>query len=142
MQQVYVSSLIDAPLEKVWEVLRDFNSLPQWHPLVAESQIEDGLPADAIGCIRNFQLTGNGETIREKLLALSDTEYSCTYSILESPLPVSEYVATVRLRRVTVSGQTFGEWHSKFNTPAGEEEAARAIVKSIYEDGLASLADA
>ncbi|MBC8353640.1 MAG: SRPBCC family protein [Planctomycetes bacterium] len=139
MPEVYVSSIIDAPLENVWEVLRDFNALPQWHPLVAASKIEDGLAADAIGCVRNFQLTGSGDTIREQLLALSDVEHSCTYSILEAPLPVSNYVATVRLRRITATGQTFGEWQSKFETDPGEEDSACALVKSIYEDGFASI---
>lgn len=121
MPEVYVSSIIDAPIEKVWEVLRDFNALPLWHPLVARSRIEEDRPADAIGCIRNFQLTDTGETIREQLLALSDVEYFCTYSILEAPLPVSNYVATVRVRRITMTGQTLGEWQSKFDTPPGEE---------------------
>ncbi len=139
MPDVYVSSIIDASMEKVWEVLRDFNALPQWHPLVAASRIEEDLPADAIGCIRNFQLAGSGETIREQLLALSDVEHACTYSILEAPLPVSNYIATVRLRRVTSTGQTFAEWQSKFATQPGEEDAACALVRSIYEDGFASL---
>ena len=140
MPEVYVSSIIDAPIEKVWEVLRDFNALPLWHPLVARSRIEEDRPADAIGCIRNFQLTNTGGTIREQLLALSDVEHFCTYSIFEAPLPVSNYVATVRLRRVTTTGQTFGEWQSKFDTPPGEEVAASGLVRSIYEDGLASIA--
>ena len=140
MPEVYVSSIIDAPIEKVWEVLRDFNALPNWHPLVARSRIEEGRPADAIGCIRNFQLTDTGQTIREQLLALSDVEHFCTYSILEAPLPVSNYVATIRLRRITMTGQTFGEWQSKFDTPPGEEGAARDLVRGIYETGFASIA--
>lgn len=141
MPSVYVSSVIEAPLEKVWEVVRDFNALPRWHPLVATSQIEAGRPADAIGCVRNFQLTESGETIREQLLAAHpDVEHFCTYSILESPLPVKNYVATLRLRRITTTGQTFGEWQSNFNTPPGEEEDACATVKSIYEDGFAAIA--
>lgn len=139
MPEVYVSAIIDAPLEKVWKVLRDFNALPQWHPLVAVSRIEDGLAADAIGCVRNFQLADGGATIREQLLALSDVEHSCTYSILEAPMPVSNYVATIRLRRITTTGQTFGEWQSRFDSPAGEEDAAAAMVKSIYEQGFASI---
>ena len=140
MPEVYVSSIIDAPLEKVWEVLRDFNGLPHWHPFVEASRIENDLPADAIGCVRNFQLTDSGETIREQLLALSDVDHCCTYSILDGPLPVSNYVATIRLRTITMTGQTFGEWRSRFNTPSGEEDAAVALVKSIYEDGFASIA--
>lgn len=139
MPKVYVSSIINASLETVWEVLRDFNALPQWHPLVGVSKIEDNLPADAIGCVRNFQLADGGATIREQLLALSDVEHFCTYSILESPLPVSNYVATVRLRQITSTNQTFGEWQSTFTTPPGEEESAAAVVQRIYEDGFASI---
>lgn len=139
MPEVYVSSVIDAPLEKVWEVLRDFNGLPRWHPLVAASRIEGDRPADAIGCIRNFQLTEGGETIREQLLALSDVEHFVTYSILDAPLPVSNYVATVRLRPITTSGKTFAEWQSKFDTQPGEADSVCALVQSIYEDGFASI---
>lgn len=139
MPAVYVSAVIDAPLEAVWKVLRDFNGLPRWHPLVGSSRIEEDRPADSIGCVRNFQLTKTGETIRERLLALSDVEHYCTYSILEAPLHVSNYVATVRLRRITTTGQTFGEWQSTFDTPAGEEDSVCEDVKSIYEDGFASI---
>ena len=142
MQEVYVSSLIDAPLERAWKLLRDFNALPRWHPRVATSRIEDDLPADAIGCVRNFQLTDTGETIRERLLALSDVEHSCTYSILDAPLPVSNYVATVRLRRVTTTNQTFGEWRARFDTPAGEEESTVSSVTRIFEEGFASIVKA
>lgn len=142
MPEVYVSSVIDAPLETVWELLRDFNALPRWHPLVAASRIEDDLSADAIGCVRNFQLTGGGATIREQLLALSDVKHSCTYSILESPLAVNNYVATVRLRRVTTTNQTFGEWRANFNTPPGEEDATVAQVTGIFEAGFASIVKA
>ena len=39
--------------------------------------------------------------IRERLLALSDYDYSCTYEILESPMGVTNYVATLKLTPVT-----------------------------------------
>ena len=49
--------------------MRNFNGLPDWTGFVAESRIEQNLPADKIGCIRNFRLK-NGGRIRERLLAL------------------------------------------------------------------------
>ena len=70
MARVYVSSVIAAPAEKVWDRVRGFNDLPRWHPLVRDSRIEDALPADKVGCIRNFNLQ-NGDNIREQLLWLS-----------------------------------------------------------------------
>ena len=94
MPQVYTSSVIGAPADRVWSTVRDFNALPDWHPAIAESRIEGGAPSDQVGCVRAFRLTDGG-AIREKLLALSDYDYSCTYSILESPMPLTGYIATL-----------------------------------------------
>ena len=40
MQRVVRSTIIDAPIERVWAVLRDFNSHDQWHSAVETSRIE------------------------------------------------------------------------------------------------------
>ena len=85
MTKVYVSTVIPAPAASVWQVVRDFNGLPDWTPFVAESRIEQGAQADQVGCIRNFRLKDGGR-IRERLLALSDYDLSCSYAILESPM--------------------------------------------------------
>jgi len=70
MVKIYVSSIVDAPAERVWERVRDFNGLPKWHPIIADSRIEGNHPADKVGCIRNFH-TRDGGQIRERLLALA-----------------------------------------------------------------------
>jgi hypothetical protein len=127
MARVYVSSVIDAPVAKVWARLRDFNALPRWHPAIRDSRIENGEPADKVGCIRNFRLQ-NGETIRERLLGLSDYDYFCTYSILESPMPLTDYIATLRLTPVTDGDRTFAEWTAEFECA---EEAAPQLVTNI-----------
>ena len=88
MTKVFVSAVVDAPIEEVWGKVRDFNGLPQWHPRFSRSHIEDGLPSDRIGCVRNFDIAGGGGTIRERLLTLSDLDHTFTYCILTSPLPV------------------------------------------------------
>jgi len=46
MIKVYRSAIINAPVDKVWKLVRDFNGLPKWHPAIATSEIEGGLPAD------------------------------------------------------------------------------------------------
>src|SRR3546814_20306824 len=72
--EVYASSVIVAPADRVWARIRDFNGLPAWHPLIAESRIEAAAPADQVGCVRAFRLKDGG-FIREKLLALSDYDF-------------------------------------------------------------------
>ena len=49
------STVIGAPVEAVWAVLRDFNGHHAWHPAVSTSAIEDGESSDQVGCVRNFQ---------------------------------------------------------------------------------------
>ena len=70
MVKVYRSTVLEAPANRVWRDLRDFNGLPNWHPLIELSRIEKSHPADKVGCVRNFQLK-DGARIREKLLSNS-----------------------------------------------------------------------
>ena len=139
MTQVYVSTVIDAPIAAVWAVIRDFNGLPGWTPFVAESRIESHAPADQIGCVRSFSLKDGGR-IRERLLALSDYEFSQSYSILESPMGVENYVATLRLLPVTDGGRTFAEWSADFTcAPAREAELTNQVGRNVFLAGLLAL---
>jgi uncharacterized protein YndB with AHSA1/START domain len=139
MIQVYASTVIDAPATRVWSVIRDFNALPQWHPAIAESRIEGNAPSDRVGCIRNFR-TREGGVIREQLLALSDYEFECAYSILESPMGVENYVARLKLTPVTDGDRTFAEWSAEFDcAPERERELAELIGNGVFQGGLAAL---
>jgi hypothetical protein len=133
MIKVYVSTVLDSPADVVWGVVRDFNGLPRWTPFVADSRIEQNQPADRIGCIRNFRLKDGG-VIREQLLSLSDYEFQCSYSILESPMGVSNYIATLKLTPVTDGNRTFAEWSAEFDSPPGREEAlAEEIGQGVFQ---------
>jgi Polyketide cyclase / dehydrase and lipid transport len=137
--RVYVSCVIDAPARRVWARVRDFNGLPRWHPLITESRIESGLPPDRVGCIRSFR-TRDGSAIREQLLALSDYDYSYTYSILESPMGVQDYVATLKLTPVTDGDRTFAEWSAEFECePARERDLAKEIGEGVFQAGFDGL---
>ncbi|MDA1266442.1 MAG: SRPBCC family protein [Planctomycetota bacterium] len=130
MTHVFTSSVVDHPIEVVWAAIRDFNGLPDWNPNVTASHIEDGRPSDAVGCVRNFTLVGGGK-LREQLLALSDLDHSCTYSILESPMPLENYIATLRCLPITDGARTYVEWVADFDCPP-EEEAG--LIESIGQD--------
>jgi polyketide cyclase/dehydrase/lipid transport protein len=137
--RIFTSSVIDAPAGRVWAVIRDFNALPAWHPLIAESHIEGGLTADQVGCVRNFRLVDGGK-LREQLLTLSDRDYQCTYSILDSPMPLTNYIATLQLTTVTDGDRTFAEWSAQFDCdPAKERELAHDIGQGVFQVGFEAL---
>jgi hypothetical protein len=139
MVKVYISSVIDAPADKVWGAIRDFSALPKWHPAIKDSRVEGGLPADRVGCIRNFNLKDGGN-IREQLLTLSDYDYSYTYSILESPLGVSNYIATLKLTPITDGNRSFAEWTAEFDCDPGKASGlAEAIGNGVFQGGFDAL---
>lgn len=141
MPKVVRSTVIAAPVEAVWAVLRDFNGHDRWHPAVAESQIERGQSADRIGCVRRFRLQ-DGSELRERLLTLSDADLAFSYCLLETPIPLLNYVAHVRLAPVTDGDQTFWHWESRFDTPAGREaDLARMVGDQIYGGGFTAIRD-
>lgn len=139
MPRVYVSSVIDAPAARVWEKVRDFNALPRWVPAVRDSRIENGEPADRVGCVRDFHLN-NGDHLREKLLGLSDYDMFCTYSILESPMPLTDYVATLRLTPVTDGDRTFAEWTAEFDCAEADAEGlVTGIGQNVFQAAFSAL---
>ena len=139
MVKVFVSSVIQAPADKVWTVVRDFNDMPSWHPLISRSTIEGGRPSDSIGCIRNLTLT-DGVQVREQLLSLSDFDYSFSYAILESGLDVGNYVASLKLTPITDGNHTFVEWTAEFETtPGSEQEMADQIGNGVFQAGFDAL---
>ena len=139
MVRVYVSSVIDATIARVWAHIRDFNALPRWVPVVVDSRIEGGLPADQVGCIRNFNLNDGGN-LREQLLALSDHDHSFTYSILASPMGVENYVAVLKLTRITDGDRTFAEWWAEFDcAPGREQELEDDIGNNVFQAAFDNL---
>ena len=74
----------------VWEVVGGFCAIKNWHPAVAEcEEITEG---DDVFRILTLQ---DGGKIKERLTDKGDTSYS--YEIVESPLPVKNYKATLKV---------------------------------------------
>jgi Polyketide cyclase / dehydrase and lipid transport len=139
MPRVVRSTIIDAPVDRLWEVVRDFNAHDQYHPIVATSQIERGHPVDKVGCVRRFTLR-DGSELREQLLSLSDLEMSYSYCLLDTPIPLFNYVAHIRLLPVTDGNRSFWHWESRFTTPVGrEDEFARIVGEDVYVAGMEAV---
>lgn len=139
MVQVVCSTVIENPIEDVWAMLRDFNGHDQWHPAIASSVIERSLASDLVGCVRRFKLQ-DGSELREKLLTLSDIEQCFSYCLLDTPVPLFNYVSHVNLYPITDGDHTFWQWKSKFTTSAGrEDEMANMVTKDIYEAGFEAI---
>lgn len=117
--------------DHVWALIGGFDSLPDWLPFIRESIVSEG------GRVRSLK-DPDGNAIVERLISFDEVARSYSYSILQSPFPISRYLATLR---VSADGQgSLVEWFGEF-TPNGVSEAdAEALFKGVYEGGMEALA--
>ena len=140
MAKVYVSDIINLPVDKVWAYARDYNGHHQWHPRIAESHIEGGGPSDQVGCVRAFTLDDGGK-LRERLLSFSDVNRTFTYDIIVSPMPIQNYLATFTCKPVTAGNRTFVEWTAEFDVaPDKEAEIKDVVGNKTFAVGIRALA--
>jgi hypothetical protein len=139
MARAYASAIIEAPVEAVWAALRDFNGLPDWHPAIRDSAIEDGLDADVVGCVRAFHLQ-DGALVREKLLSLDDARWTLSYDFQTPAFPVENYRARIRLYPVTNGDRTFAEWEAEFDeAPEDRGKYVDIVSNGVFAAGFAAL---
>ena len=139
MPKVHVSTVINAPLERVWHTVSDFNGLPAWMPGMKDSTIEDCKSPLSVGAVRALSMTGTNAKLRERLEVFSPEDHQITYSVLEGPLPVKNVVTTVRLRPITDIYGTLGEWSSQFETEPGKEEEGVQFLSRVFSGGFRAL---
>jgi hypothetical protein len=139
MPKPYSSGVVPASADEVWAVMREFNRLPDWHPLINESRIESG-SAQEVGAIRRLTLADGGQ-VAERLVALDDDERPMTYAFTDpGAMPVRSYKSTLRVAPVTANGQAFVEWWAWFDSDADvEEEMAKTYREGVYAAGIEAL---
>ncbi|ODR98636.1 hypothetical protein AUC68_09570 [Methyloceanibacter methanicus] len=119
--------------ESVWAIVGDFCAIKDWHPAVADcEQFEEGGET-----FRTLTL-GDGGKIKEKLTKTGDTSYS--YEIIESPLPVKNYSATLEIDEDDEENAVEIEWEAEFDAADGVEEAkAVEVITGIFKDGVKGI---
>jgi len=138
MARAYYSTIFAQPADAVWRVIRDFNNYPVWVDGAGESAIEDGRSGDAVGAVRNVLY--NGARRRQRLLALSDVERSQSYEFAgDSPLPVRNFAATIRVTPVVDGDRAFVEWWATFDCDAEGQDARMAFLREAFAGWLESL---
>ena len=131
MSDVNVSTVVPVTADQIWKMIGGFHALSAWHPAIETSELEAG------GRIRRLKLVGGGEIV-EKLERFDDSAHTYTYSILEGPLPVRNYTATIKVSPVDDGGAKL-EWSSNFEPAGLPENDAVAAIRGVYEAGFENL---
>ena len=136
---VFASTVIAAPAEKVWTVVRDFIGLTNWSNVVSAAHITNDRAADQVGAVRQLKIVDGGEFV-ETLVALSDEDMLLQYDIVDGPIPVTDYIATMRVYPVTANDTAYVTWSAAFDTADDQRDLMRTVVgEQICAGGLEAL---
>jgi mxaD protein len=135
---------IRAPADKVWAAVKDYDSLHKWHPGFADDKIVKGKNNEP-GAVRSLTIK-DGPTFTEELLSFDAGKKTYKYRIIESPLPLRDYVSSISLTE-SGKGTTVVTWVGDFRRkslsetpPTGEDDkAAVDLITGVYKGGLANL---
>jgi uncharacterized protein YndB with AHSA1/START domain len=130
MTKVTVNTKILAPAEEVWRLVGGWNALPDWHPAVETSVIEDG------GHRRRLKLADGGEII-EQLEKFDGEAKTYTYSVVGGTMPFSDYRSTITVCREGEKSTI--EWSTSFRPMGVPENELSRTLEQFYQTGFDNL---
>ena len=135
MAKVAMTQKLAAAADEVWNRIGGFSTIHEWHPAIEHLEAE----GTGVGSTRNLTIAG-GISVVERLVAEDGADRTYTYEMLEAPLPVKDYVATIRVND-DGGGASIVEWTSTFEPAGVPEPEAAAIIEGIYTSGFAAMCD-
>src|SRR5262245_7029750 len=133
MAQASASIDVAASADIVWQLIGGFNSLPDWLPYAPSSETTEG------GRVRHVT-NPNGETIVERLEKFDNAARSYSYSIIQAPFPVTDYLATISVHDQAGGNGCLVDWSGTFIAKGVSDREASKLFQVIFEDGLKALA--
>lgn len=130
MAQASSSVTIDSSPDAVWAVVGDVGKISNWLPALSESWIEGD--SNTRICV-----LPDGGRIVETIESSDDQARSYTYTIADSPLPLSSYRSTVTVTPAGSGSQV--EWSTEFEPAGISTEELQGMLQGIYAEGLANL---
>lgn len=133
----YNSIVIDAPADRVWSTLRNFNNMDWAEGIVESLESTNGKGGTEVGAARVV----NG-VIHETLQSFDDDSMAFSYSIDEGPDVlasdmVSGYLGKARVTPITSTGKSFVEWSSDWDSAKGD---VKGFCDPLYSGLLGLLA--
>ncbi|AND67990.1 hypothetical protein ATSB10_05360 [Dyella thiooxydans] len=133
MLSVSEAAELNVPADVVWKTLGDFGAADRYLDVVERCELRH----HGSSVERLLHLRGGG-LVHERLVQDCPHDRALRYTIVDSPLPVADYVSTLRVdaldgERCRVS------WSATFDPDGAAEEQARDAVAAIYRMGFDGL---
>ena len=128
MAHVFRYGIVNAPSEKVWEIVGDFDGLPAWNPPIESSQPEkkDGVR------YRRLKFSNGGEFFEQNM---GTDGTSIGYNVIETNAPLSGYVGSISV--MDQGDKCILCWSSSFDS---DEPGMVDAVGTVYQAAIDTIA--
>jgi hypothetical protein len=134
MAKVQVETTLHVPAQAVWNMVGGFNELARWHPAVVKSE-----EVKEKGGVTARRLTlSDGGVIVAQLEQHDDKARTYSYSVVETPLPVAGYRASLHVREAA-DGHSARSPGSASSLAGRAESEAVKVIRGLYEVGFDNL---
>lgn len=112
MAELKVQADFAAKTAAVWEKIADFGGLGDWMPGIESCELE----GEGVGATRHLAM--GPMKVVERLEKLDPATRTLAYSIVEGPMPVQDYLATITVTE-TGAESCHVDWTATFGLPDG-----------------------
>ncbi len=134
MTNVSVKNTIYASADEIWKNLSSFRDVEKYIPLIKSSTVVGSGVGAKRTCIIPSE-SGQEEKIEEEIKSFDDDAKTLSYSIISSPLPVENYLGTIKVKDIG-DGRCEVEWSSTFEPKGMPEEE---VVKMKNDNYVAAI---
>ena len=127
------SADVNGTVSAVWSLIGPFCAIKDWLPPVGTCTEKTG-PAPE----RTLVTKDGKATFVEAQTARSEADHSYSYTFKSSPVPVTDYVSTIKVVAKS-DGVSTVTWSSTFVPNAGKEKDALEALTGIYDAGLTMI---
>ena len=124
MSKVDIEVEFSSSADDVWAKIADFGGIGDWAPGIETCDLE----GQEVGAVRRIGM--GGMEIAERLEAIDDDARQLSYSIVEGPMPIKNYLATIRVSERAAGGSTLA-WYCDFEAPGMSDEQVGGIAAGM-----------
>lgn len=133
MSHIQASTKINARAENLWQEVGSFQCVADWHPMLAKVDGDGEQP----GAVRRAETT-DGQWQTERLQEIVPGQHLYRYAIVETAMPVRDYIAEFRVID-NRDGTCTVCWTSDFEVTSGDVSKTEDLVRHFFTIGLLSL---
>jgi uncharacterized protein YndB with AHSA1/START domain len=136
MKAVVTTMTINAPSEKVWEVIAKGNGLEKWFSAIETCELEGPAKPGTKRICKTFQ----GNVLKETILAVDNDAMVFQYSIDEQDmLPTKDVIGTIHVTKLSPM-ETNITWLANYNLLDENMESAVATgLDQLYQAGIKGI---